>query len=136
MNDVLLNKCATITRCLQRIAEEFNDEVAFRQNYTQQDSVILNLQRACEASIDIANHLVRRYQLGIPQNSRDSFALLHQAHLLDADLALRLQKMIGLRNVAVHDYQALNLEIVISVVKHHLGDFARLLIVVQQLDMS
>jgi len=38
---------------------------------TRQDSIILNLQRACEASIDAAMHLVRVKRLGIPQESRD-----------------------------------------------------------------
>lgn len=123
MNDVVLNKAATIRRCLQRIHEEFTDEALFRQNFTQQDSVILNLQRACEAAIDIANHLVRKYQLGVPQSSRDSFALLVQQQLIDNQLAINLQKMIGLRNIAVHDYQALNLDIVIHVIKHRLVDF-------------
>ncbi len=123
MNDVVLNKAATIRRCLQRIREEFTDEVLFRQNFTQQDSVVLNLQRACEASIDIANHLVRKYQLGVPQSSRDSFALLTQRQLIDNQLAINLQKMIGLRNIAVHDYQALNLDIVIHVIKYRLVDF-------------
>jgi uncharacterized protein YutE (UPF0331/DUF86 family) len=34
-----------------------------------------------------------------------------------------LKKMVGLRNIAVHDYQALNIDIIIAVVKHHLQDF-------------
>lgn len=125
MNDVLLNKAATIARCLQRIAEEFSDEAEFRHNFTRQDSVLLNLQRCCEASIDMANHLIRLHSLGIPQSSRDSFALLATHKMIDPDLATRLQKMVGLRNIAVHDYQALNLDIVIYVLHHHLDDFTR-----------
>ncbi|WP_437217354.1 HepT-like ribonuclease domain-containing protein [Pectobacterium sp. LFLA-215] len=34
-----------------------------------------------------------------------------------------MQKMVGLRNIAVHDYQALNLDIVIHVIYHRLSDF-------------
>lgn len=123
MNDVVLNKAATIKRGLRRIREEFTDEVLFRQNFTKQDAVVLNLQRACEAAIDIANHLVRKHQLGLPQSSRDSFALLAQQQFIDNQLAINLQKMIGLRNIAVHDYQALNLDIVIHVIRHRLDDF-------------
>jgi len=40
-------------------------------SFTRQDSIILNLQRACEASIDAAMHLVRVRRMGIPQESRD-----------------------------------------------------------------
>jgi len=51
MNDILINKMATIQRCLKRINEEFNLEESncedeFRLNFTKQDAVVLNLQRA------------------------------------------------------------------------------------------
>ena len=47
----------------------------------------IDLQRACESSIDAAMHLVRIHKLGIPQESRDAFALLEQAGKLDASLS-------------------------------------------------
>jgi len=31
--------------------------------------------------------------------------------------------MIGFRNIAIHDYQALNLDIVVNIVLHRLDDF-------------
>lgn len=123
MNDVVVNKLATIRRCLNRIREEFTDETEFRSNFTKQDSVILNLQRACEASIDICNHIIRQRSLGIPQSARDSFEIMAQAKLIHTDSGEKLKKMVGLRNIAVHDYQALNLDIVVAVVKKHLIDF-------------
>ncbi len=54
MDDVLLNKAATIERCLKRIQEEYDDhKEELESNLTRQDSIILNLQRACEASIRV-----------------------------------------------------------------------------------
>ena len=123
MHDVVLNKIATIKRCIVRINEEFSDEVAFKKNYTKQDSVVLNLQRACEASIDIANYLIKQKNLGIPQSARDSFELISKANIISIEVASKLKKMVGLRNIAVHDYQSLNIDIIISVVNHHLSDF-------------
>lgn len=123
MQDVIINKLATIKRCLSRINQEFTDEADFKSNFTKQDSVVLNLQRLCEASIDISNILIKRHKLGIPQSARNSFELVAQAGLIDQPTALNMQKMVGLRNIAVHDYQALNIDIVIAVVQRHLGDF-------------
>ena len=60
MHDVVLNKIATIKRCLSRINEEYTDESSFKNSFTKQDSVIVNIQRACEASIDLANHLIKK----------------------------------------------------------------------------
>ena len=123
-DDVLLNKVAVIERCLKRVHEEYaGREMELETNFTRQDAIILNLLRACEAAIDAAMHVVRVRKLGIPQQSREAFALLEKADLLAPALAKRMQAMVGFRNVAVHDYQELNLEIVKSILDERLGDF-------------
>lgn len=71
---------------------------------TRQDSIVLNIQRAWDAAVDLAMHLVRVQRLGIPQESRDAFELLVGAGTLDRQLADGLQRMVGFHNVAVHDY--------------------------------
>jgi uncharacterized protein YutE (UPF0331/DUF86 family) len=130
MDDVALNKAATIERCLQRVREEYGGRFEnLEQDITRQDSIILNIQRACEASIDLAMHLVRRFALGVPQESRQAFDLLVDAGKLDATMADALKRMVGFRNIAVHDYQRLNLAIVRAIIEHELDDlraFARL----------
>jgi uncharacterized protein YutE (UPF0331/DUF86 family) len=123
-SDVLLNKVATIERCLGRVEEEYHGhEAEFGSNFTRQDSIILNLQRACEAAIDAAMHLVRERKLGVPQESRDAFAMICQAGLVSEPLRDRLQAMVGFRNIAVNDYRELNLEIVRSILEERLVDF-------------
>ncbi|OGI53229.1 MAG: hypothetical protein A2W42_07875 [Candidatus Muproteobacteria bacterium RIFCSPHIGHO2_01_60_12] len=125
-DDVLLNKAAIIERCLKRIEDEYRGhENEIERNFTRQDSIVLNLLRACEASIDLAMHLVRSRKLGLPQESREAFTLLEQSGLLDEALAARMRAMVGFRNVAVHDYQKLNLDIVKSILEKHLDDFRR-----------
>ncbi|MGE0363625.1 MAG: DUF86 domain-containing protein [Vicinamibacterales bacterium] len=131
-DDVLLNKVAAIERALGRVREEHaGDDRNLLENQTRQDAIILNLQRACETSIDAAMHLVRVRRLGIPQETREAFDLLMAAGLIDSGLADRMKKMVGFRNVAIHEYQKLNLDIVRRIVVEHLDDFrafARLLL--------
>lgn len=123
-DDVLLNKVAAIERCVQRIDEEYRGhEAELETNLTKQESILLNLLRACESSIDLAMHVVRVRHLGLPQESREAFTLLNQAGLLDAALTKRLQAMVGFRNVAVHNYQKLSLEIVSAILANHVNDF-------------
>ena len=123
MDDVLINKAAIIEKCLARISEEYvGFEVEFLENFTKQDSVILNIQRAIQAAVDMATHIVRVKKLGIPQNSAEVFSLLADDKLIDKELSIKLQKMIGFRNIAVHDYQKLDLDIVVAVIGKNLVD--------------
>ena len=123
MDDIVINKAAAIERCAQRVREEHaGDDSVLERDLTKQDSIVLNLQRACETSIDLAMHLVRVANLGIPQDSRDAFSLLATHSGLDQSLAERLMRMVGFRNVAVHDYQKLNLDVVRDVIAKRLPD--------------
>ena len=121
-DDVVLNKAATIERCLRRVREEASADPGLGDQ-TRQDAAVLNLQRACQAAIDLAMRRARTGGLGVPQDSRDAFRLLVGAGALPPDLGARMQRMVGFRNVAVHDYQAMSLPIVRAIVEHHLGDF-------------
>lgn len=123
-DDVLINKSAVIERCVARAREEYAANPAtFGANFTRQDAAILNIQRACEAALDMGQHLIRREKLGVPQSARDVFALLAQGGWLDAALADALKRMVGFRNIAVHDYQALQLPITVSIIEKHLDEF-------------
>lgn len=123
-DDVLINKAATIERCVRRVREEYAyNPAAFETDYTRQDAAILNIQRACEAALDMGQHLVRREKLGVPQSARDVFALLAQGNWISAELAVSLKHMVGFRNIAVHDYQTLQLPITVSIITSHLDEF-------------
>lgn len=124
-DDVLLNKAATIERCVKRARDEYQqDPLSFASNFTRQDAAILNIQRACEAALDMGQHLIRKYKLGIPQSSRDVFTLLASANFLPAELAEKMKKMVGFRNIAVHEYQRLQLAITEYVITQRLDDFS------------
>ena len=123
-NDVILNKIETIERCVNRIKEVYNNNPENLNDYTKQDSVILNIQRACEASIDLAMHIVSEKKLGIPQNSRDSFEVLSANNIIDDELNKKMKSMVGFRNIAVHDYKSINLKIIEIIIESHLKDFS------------
>ncbi len=123
-DDVLINKAATIERCVARAHEEYDaNPTGFATDYTRQDAAILNIQRACEAALDMGQHLSRRERLGVPQSARDVFTLLALAGWIDAPLADNLKRMVGFRNIAVHDDQTLQLPITVSIIENHLHEF-------------
>ncbi|MFB4161176.1 DUF86 domain-containing protein [Geomicrobium sp. JSM 1781026] len=122
-SDVVLNKVTTIERCMKRVKEVYEDNPKSLFDFTKQDSIILNIQRACEASIDLAMHIVSIHKLGLPQTSREAFDLLEKHEYIHAQTAKDMKSMIGFRNVAIHDYQKLNLDIMQSIIEHHMEDF-------------
>jgi uncharacterized protein YutE (UPF0331/DUF86 family) len=124
VDDVILNKVATIERCVARVREEYAAAgTSFATDFSRQDAAILNIQRACEAALDLGHHLIRCNKLGVPQSARDVFGLLAQAEWIDTLLAESLKKMVGFRNIAVHDYQNLLLPITVNVITQHLDEF-------------
>jgi uncharacterized protein YutE (UPF0331/DUF86 family) len=122
-NDVILNKINIIERCIKRIKEVYENNPDNLTNYTKQDSVILNIQRACEASIDLAMHILAERKLGIPQSSREAFELLTSNDIITGQLSEKMTAMVGFRNIAVHDYQNINLIILQKIIESHLEDF-------------
>ena len=123
-DNVLLNKAATVERRVRRASEEYHkDPASFAADFTRQDAAILNIQRACEACLDMVHAIIDRERLGVPQSARDVLALLARAGWIDAGLAEALQRMVGCRNIAVHDYQTLQLPITVAMIEHHLDDF-------------
>jgi uncharacterized protein YutE (UPF0331/DUF86 family) len=124
-DDVLLNKAASVERCVKRAREEYAASTDFANDFTRQDAAVLNIQRACEACLDMGQHLIRRDRLGLPQSARDVFTLLAQAGWIDTNLQEAMQRMVGFRNIAVHDYQKLLQPILQRVVTEHLDDFLR-----------
>jgi uncharacterized protein YutE (UPF0331/DUF86 family) len=131
MNEIILAKRVSIERCIQQIRRYYASpsELPFEKDYLKQDAIAMNLQRACELSIDIANHLIKTRKLGLPQDSRECFALLQRGGLIDSRMAGNLQGMVGFRNILVHEYTRLNLNIIIDVIENRLQlllDFADL----------
>jgi uncharacterized protein YutE (UPF0331/DUF86 family) len=125
-DDVSLNKLAIIERCLRRVAEEYRGDPARLENFTIQDSVVLNVQRACEAAIDMAMHVIAVHRLGIPQDARSGFDILAAERLIERPLADRMKAMVGFRNIAVHDYQQLQIAILQRVIEERLEDLKTL----------
>lgn len=125
MNDIVLNKAEIIERALGRASDVYRAHLSdLERNPDAQDVIVLNLQRACEAAIDLAMHVVRLKGLGLPRESRDAFSLLERAEVIDPHVADRLRKMVAFRNIAVHDYRALDWAIIRTIIEKDSKDIA------------
>lgn len=118
--DVVLAKIAIMKKCVATIAQVQQANLA---PWMSEDLTVLNLQRAVQAAIDLAHVVIAKYGLGLPSDYGQSFDLLARNKVIDQNIATILKKMVGFRNISVHEYQEINGEIVQSIIKHHLNDF-------------
>jgi len=126
MNDVIINKIQNIQKWIERAREEYQAAGAeFSSDYSGQDAAVLNVMRACETAIDLANHIIRKYKMGISTSSRESFELLMKKQVISADLCRKMGAMTGFRNIAVHTYQGLKINIVADIIESGLDDLLK-----------
>lgn len=123
MNEILLQKQATIKRCIIRMNEVYNNDSKNLSDLTRQDSIILNLQRICQASIDMAMYVVSTRKLGLPKASQDGFKLLKEAHFINSSLYTSLMNMMGFCTIAIHNYPSLDLNVLQVILEKHIDDF-------------
>ena len=123
--EVVELKLESLRRCLWRIETKCpQDAATLATNIDLQDIVSLNLSRAVQISVDIGAHLIAGMDVLPPDTMGKTFDLLAQEGVLNNELASSLKKAVGFRNIAVHNYENINWEIVHSIVKFHLKDFS------------
>jgi len=120
--DIVLEKINQIQNCLKRIQDKTRGNPDSLENIDIQDIFVLNLQRAIQSCLDLAAHIVSDEGLGLPGDLRENFILLEKAGMITKDLSGRLQKMVGFRNIAVHEYAAIHPEALRAILTQRLPD--------------
>lgn len=123
MERVVLNKIESIERCIKRIKETVERADFDLNNFDFQDIIILNLQKACQQSIDLAMYIVSNKKLGLPSNSRDAFIILKDSKIISDEISLTLTRMVGFRNIIIHEYQQIELKVIEYILENGLDDF-------------
>ncbi len=123
-DDVLSLKLVSLGRCLSRIREKTPASAeTLAGDLDLQDIIVLNLQRAVQLSVDIAARILANLDLSPPVTMAEGFDRLAEVGIVPFDLAARLRRSVGFRNIAVHEYESLNWQIVFRVISANLDDF-------------
>lgn len=125
MDRVLIEqKLESLRRCVARVAAKCPAGIeTLASDADLQDIVVLNLTRAVQLCVDLGAHLIAETELPAPETMGQTFDLLSQAGVLEHDLAERMKRAVGFRNLAVHQYQAIDWAIVHAICVRHLQDF-------------
>jgi uncharacterized protein YutE (UPF0331/DUF86 family) len=123
--EVVGAKLESLRRCVQRIKDKTpSSSAALLQDSDLQDIICVNLERAVQICVDLASHLIAESDMRAPESMSESFEQLRKLDLISDELAARMKKAVGFRNIAVHAYQEINWEVVYSIITARLPDFA------------
>lgn len=122
---VIEQKLESLRRCIARIKQKTPATVAeLEQNPDAQDVLTLNLTRAVQLSVDIGTHLIASSDQPAPDTMGQTFDVLSSMTLIGPELALRMKKTVGFRNIAIHNYEAIDWQITHIIATRHLEDFS------------
>ena len=111
-------------RCLNRIRDRLpSSETKFLKDYDAQDVVILNLTRIIQLSVDIASHILASTNQPIPSTMAETFVNLERNDIITPEIADKMKRSVGYRNIAIHNYDDIDLSITYDIATHHLDDF-------------
>ena len=116
-----LDEYVAILRSLARYSfEEFD---ASPERYGSAERF---LQLSIEVVTDLGNHIVAETEWGTVDSYGDIPELFHANRLIDDALREKWIRMIGFRNILVHDYVSIDRSIVHNVLRTGLADFGEL----------
>jgi len=119
--DLVAKKLARIVTCLHELRTMASVD-RLRDDVREKRFVEHTLQIAIQSALDVASHIASDQRLGEPETNRALFQLLARTDVISTDLSHRLAEMAGFRNVLVHGYDDVQVQIVEDVVRNHLGD--------------
>jgi len=121
---VIERKLESLRRSLGRVKQKCPGNAdALAKDPDLQDILALNLTRAVQLSVDIGSHFVSDLDVPPPNTMGEVFDILSAEGIISPELAGRMKKAVGFRNLAVHNYDAINWAIVYAIATDHLSDF-------------
>jgi uncharacterized protein YutE (UPF0331/DUF86 family) len=122
--NLVLRKISELAEYQQQLQEFKGITVKqYRDDWKKQRIVERTLQMMIETCLDMANHLIADQGYRVPVSYADIFKVLGENNVLGKKLADRLEKMAKFRNVLVHQYEKIEAEIIVGILKKNLKDF-------------
>ena len=119
---VLISKYDGVERSIKRINEEYENNPKNLKDNRRLDAIILNLQRASEMATDVAMYIVTVRRLGIPQTRKDAFEKLYDNKLISKEMCKKMKRIIGLKNIALHEYEKIDEKMLKDIIENDLTD--------------
>lgn len=111
MNEVVEKRIRAFKGALQKLREIYESgKDEFLKNWKLQDSALRNFQVAIESLTDIANHIISEKNWDRPTGYKDIIRVLNKKGVIPDEFLDTANKIMGFRNLIVHEYLSLELE--------------------------
>jgi uncharacterized protein YutE (UPF0331/DUF86 family) len=130
---VIENKISTIQKTL-KLLESYQKCTLkeIESDLTLKGAIERYLYVAVQATIDLAEAVIAYKGLRKPTTLKESFQILNENQLITSELSRTLSSMVGFRNIIEHNYEEVNLEILLSILKLHLKDIEEFIRTIQK----
>lgn len=123
---IVREKLESLRLCTMRVQEKTPPELGgLIADPDIQDIVVLNLTRAIQLCVDIGSHILSDADATAPVTMGGVFGALQQLGAITPGTREAMTKAVGFRNIAVHNYTAIDWEIVFAICTRSLADFRR-----------
>lgn len=125
---VIENKISSVKKylkILKRYKKYSKEEIV--KNIDLRGAVERYLYLAAQATIDLAEAVISFKKLRKPTTMSESFYILEEEEIIKSALSEKLVKMVGFRNIAAHDYEKMDYDIMYDILTNKLKNIEEFL---------
>lgn len=121
--DKILRKLNLMRRCVNYLKSADAGSAGLEDNYEMRSAVERNFQLAIESAIDIGEIIISREGFERPEVYRSVFLILGKNGIIPKEFAEEFSQAAGFRNVLVHMYEEVDVDVLHMFLTERLEDF-------------
>jgi len=122
--DIIYYKLEILKRYVDRMQSKIPESSTVLSGEPDiQDIILMNLQRSVKICVDIAAYILANSNIPPPMSMKDAFYQLNMLEIISKETSEKMQRSVGFRNIAIHEYDEIKWDVVYSILRHHMDDF-------------
>jgi len=121
--DNIFRKLNFMQRCIDYLKSIDPESTDLESNYEKRSAVERNFQLAVECAIDIGEIIISKEGFERPEDYRSVFRILGRHEIIPKEFAEKFAFAAGFRNILVHIYEEVDLDILRKLLAENLKDF-------------
>ena len=108
------------------------DIKTIKQDDSSRAAIERYFQQAVDTMIDINTHLIKHGNFGTVDDLQSTFKMLGDFNVLGKEFSVKIAPIVGVRNMLVHRYEKLDIDMFLNNLKRNFSDFKTYLIQISE----